>query len=117
MGKINSCEKGKRFERQLAGMIKEYGYDARRTAQHCGKSGDAADVIGLDGIHIEAKHQERIQIYDWYAQAKRDSTGTGNKPVVMFRKNHAQTLVCMSFDDFMEMYRAWGEENGKIQNS
>jgi Holliday junction resolvase len=111
VGKINSCEKGKRFERQLAGVLKEYGYDARRTAQHCGKSGDAADVIGLDGIHIEAKHQERIQIYDWMAQAIRDSKGTGNKPTVFFRKNHCETLVCMRLEDFIEMYREWANGN------
>ena len=53
---IRSKDKGKRFERQLASRFREYGYDAKRTAQYCGNTGDAADVIGLPGIHIEAKH-------------------------------------------------------------
>lgn len=110
MGKM-SRDKGARYERELASVLKEYGFDARRTAQHCGKSGDAADVIGLDGIHIEAKHQERIQIYDWMAQAQRDSTGTGNKPAVFFRKNHAETLVCMKLSDWIEIYREWANGN------
>lgn len=111
MGKINSCDKGKRYEREIASQLRKYGYDARRTAQHCGKSGDAADVIGLKGIHIEAKHQEQIKIYDWMAQAKRDSEGTGNKPTVWFRKNNCETLVCMRMDDFIDLYREWSNGN------
>ena len=31
---INSKEKGKRFERALALKFRQYGYDARRTAQY-----------------------------------------------------------------------------------
>lgn len=106
-----SRDKGARYERELATQLKSYGYEARRTAQHCGNTGDAADVIGLDGIHIEAKHQERVQIYDWMAQAKRDSAKSGNKPAVFFRKNNCETLVCMRLDDWMELYREW--ESGR----
>ncbi len=105
MGKINSKQKGARFERQLASLFREHGYDARRTAQYCGNTGDASDVIGLPGIHIEAKHQERMQLYDWMDQAKRDSKGTENMPVVFHKKNNAEILVTMRFDDFMEMYK------------
>ena len=85
MGKM-SREKGKRYEREIASKLKEYGYDARRTAQYCGNTGDASDVVGLDGIHIEAKHQEKIMIYDWMAQAINDSSeeGKGNIPAVFF---------------------------------
>ena len=43
---VNSKQKGARFERQLAGLFREYGYsDARRTAQYCGNTGEAADVV------------------------------------------------------------------------
>lgn len=109
MGKM-SREKGKRFEREIASKLKEYGYDdARRTAQYCGNTGDASDVVGLDGIHIEAKHQEKIMIYDWMAQAINDSSeeGKGNIPAVFFRKNYCETLVCMRFDDFMKLYKEY----------
>lgn len=60
---VNSKQKGARFERQLAGLFRDQGYNARRTAQYCGNTGDASDVIGLPGIHIEAKHQERMSLY------------------------------------------------------
>ena len=102
-----SRDKGARYEREIASRLKECGYNAMRTAQHCGKSGDAADVVGLDGIHIECKHQEQIKIYDWMGQAVRDSEGTGNKPTVFFRKNNHETLVCMRLEDWIEIYREW----------
>lgn len=110
---VNSKQKGARFERLLASMFREHGYDARRTAQYCGNTGDASDVVGLPGIHIEAKHQERMQLYDWMDQAKRDSAGTGNVPVVFHKKNNAEVLVTMQFESFMELYKKAGEENGK----
>lgn len=108
---INSKQKGSRYEREIASQLKEYGYDARRTAQYCGKSGNAADVEGLKGIHIECKFCQQIKIYDWMSQAKRDSNGTGNKPTVFFRKNNHETLVCMRLDDWIELYREWSAGN------
>lgn len=104
MGKINSKQKGARFERQLAAAFKEYGFDCRRTAQYCGNTGDAADVIGLEGIHIEAKHQETMRLYDWMDQAKRDAEKTGNMPVVFHKKNNAEILVTMQLETFMKLY-------------
>lgn len=111
MGKL-SREKGKRFERQLAGIFREYGYsDARRTAQYCGNTGDASDVIGLPGIHVEAKHVEQMRLYEWMEQAVRDSAGTGEMPVVFHKKNNHKILVTMQLDTFFELYREW--ESGK----
>lgn len=101
---INSKQKGARFERLLASKLREYGYDTRRTAQYCGNTGDAADVCGLPHIHIEAKHQERMQLYDWMAQAKRDAK-PGKIPAVFHKRNNSNILVTMELDDFMEIYR------------
>ena len=108
MGKINSKQKGARFERQLASMFREFGYaDARRTAQYCGNTGDASDVVGLAGIHVEAKSQETMRLYDWMAQAKRDSENTGNMPAVFHKKSRADILVTMTMDDWMRLYEAY----------
>ena len=104
---VNSKQKGARFERTLAGRLREYGYDTRRTAQYCGKSGDASDVVGLPGLHIEAKHQERMSLYEWMAQAKRDSNGTGRLPAVFHKKNNHEILCSMPLYVFMELYREW----------
>lgn len=119
---INSKQKGARFERKLAAIFRDYGYeDSRRTAQYCGNTGDASDVVGLPGIHCEAKHQERMELYKWMEQAVRDSKGTGNIPAVFHKKNNADILVSMRLADFMEIYKEWdaaqvlkvGEENGQ----
>lgn len=108
MGKM-SREKGKRFERTLASRFREHGYDARRTAQYCGKTGDASDVVGLPGIHVEAKHVEQMRLYEWMAQAKNDAEagGKGNLPAVFHKKNNAEILVTMELDDWMNLYREW----------
>ena len=114
---VNSKQKGARFERSLASKFREYGYEARRTAQYCGNTGDASDVVGLPGIHIEAKHQETMRLYEWIAQAKRDAEGTGRLPAVFHKKNNAEILVTMTLEDWMNLYREWeagfrSEQNG-----
>ena len=119
MGKIDSRQKGARFERQLAGMFRDYGYQARRTAQYCGNTGDASDVVGLPGIHVEAKHVEQMRLYEWMEQAERDSKGTGQLPAVFHKNNHAEVLVTMRLDDWIQLYREWeaGENDGKIKGT
>ena len=106
---VNSKAKGARFERQLASKFREYGYEARRTAQYCGNTGEASDVVGLPGIHIEAKHQETMRLYEWISQAKRDAEngGKGYLPAVFHKKNNADILVTMTLDDWMNLYREW----------
>ena len=93
-------------------MFRDFGFkDSRRTAQYCGNTGDASDVIGLPGIHVEAKHQEKMYLYDWMDQAKRDSADTGNIPAVFHKKNNAEILVTMRFEDFMKMYKEYYESD------
>lgn len=107
---VNSKQKGARFERLLASKFREFGYDqARRTAQYCGNTGDASDVVGLPGLHIEAKHQETMRLYEWIAQAKRDAKAGGEDrlPAVFHKKNNAEILVTMTLEDFMTIYREW----------
>jgi Holliday junction resolvase len=103
---INSKQKGKRFELTLAKKLREYGYETRRTAQYCGNTGDASDVVGLPYLHIEAKHVERLNIYDAMAQAKSDARagGKGLIPIVFHKKNNCEILVTMELDDFMKIY-------------
>ena len=102
---MNSKQKGKRGELELAKVLKGYGYDSRRGQQYCGANGDA-DVIGLPGLHIECKRTERVNLYDFMAQAKADKK-PGKIPVVMLRKNEAEWLVAIRLVDFIELYQAW----------
>lgn len=106
---MNSRAKGARFERDLAKMLRADGYDARRGQQFCGANGDA-DVVGLPGIHIEAKHVERLNLYDAYDQAKRDAR-SGEFPTVFHKKNNCPVLVTMAYEDWIQLYREW--ESGR----
>ncbi len=102
---MNSREKGKRGERELASKLCGYGYDGvRRGQQYCGVNGDA-DVIGLPGIHIECKRVERLNLDGAMSQAKADSKG--DIPAVFHRKNNGDWHVTLSLDDFMTIYREW----------
>ena len=114
---VNSKQKGARFERLLASKFREYGYDARRTAQYCGNTGDASDVVGLEGIHIEAKHVEKLNIHEAMAQAKRDAEAskTGAFPAVFHKKNHTEILVTVQLDTFMKLYKEWWENNAEVE--
>lgn len=103
--KLNSRRKGKDGELELSKKLREYGCNVHRGQQFCGANGDA-DVIGLDGIHIECKRVERLNIHDAIEQAKRDSKAEA-KPVVFHRKNNCEWLVTMRLDDWIELYREW----------
>lgn len=71
----NSKDKGARFEREIAQAFREAGFtEAHRSAQYCGQTGDAPDVAGVPGLHIECKHYKDTEWKDeWWQQAKRDS--------------------------------------------
>ena len=102
---INSKVKGAKGERELANKLKEYGYDCRRGQQYCGANGDA-DVVGLDGIHIECMRVERLNLDDAMLQAIRDRKAD-EYPAVFHRKNNREWLVTMKLDDWINLYREW----------
>lgn len=123
MTKINSQKgkasrnKGKRGELELAHLLETFGYNARRGQQFSGKNGDA-DVVGVDGMHIECKRCESYLIDKWLEQSIGDAKD-GEVPVVMFRKNNSYWKVCLTLNDFMELWnerktthRTTAEEEG-----
>lgn len=102
---VNSKQKGTRGEREWSSFCKSQGYDTRRSQQYCGANGDA-DVIGIDGLHMEVKRVERLNIYDAINQATADSRD-GEMPIVAHRKNNHNWLVTMSAEDFFKLWREY----------
>lgn len=98
-----SRDKGKRGERELAGILRGYGFDAKRGVQYHGGP-DSPDVEGLPGVHIEVKRTEKLSLYDALAQSKADS-GPGEMPVVMHRRNDCEWVVIQPLDDWIELYK------------
>ena len=107
---MNSRRKGAAGERELAKVLRSYGYEARRGQQYCGAYGDA-DVVGLPGIHIESKRVERLDLYAAMAQAKHDANAN-ELPAVIHRRNNSDWLVTMRLEYFMPIYREWEAGRG-----
>ena len=103
MGKA-SRDKGKRGERELAHVLNEYGYKARRGVQYSGGP-DSPDVVGLPGIHIEVKRTEKLNLEAAMQQA-RDDSDVFELPAVFHRKNNKPWIVIMDLDDWMLLYNS-----------
>ena len=106
---INSKQKGAKFERKIAEILRGYGYEAERGCQHAGGK-DSPDVKhNMPHLHIEAKNVERLNIWNALEQSKRDAS-EDDMAVVMFKRNRSDIYVAMSLDDFMDLYKAWEKE-------
>lgn len=101
---INSRNKGKKGERELANILKDYGYDCRRGQQYNGLDGE--DVVGLDYIHIEVKRVQALNLDEAMEQAKRDSKDN-QMPAVFHRKNNKKWKVTMDLDDWIQIYNEY----------
>jgi hypothetical protein len=108
MGKINSRAKGAAGERELAGYLREQGWQkARRTQQYAGNpEGGSGDVVCENfPFHIEGKRCQALKPEEWMAQAKRDCPA-GKIPAVFFRRNgRKEWLVVLTADDVCELAR------------
>ena len=98
----NSRRKGAEGEREIANILKNHGYDARRGQQYSGANGDA-DVVGLPGIHIEVKRVEALNIDKAMEQSKRDARG--EIPAVFHRKNGKEWKATVRLEDFIKLYK------------
>ena len=101
---MNSCQKGKRGERELRDVIRANGYDCRRGQQFSG-SPDSPDVVSSDlkAVHFECKRTEKLSIYAAMSQAQADC-GTKH-PLVAHKKNHAEGLFVMTEQTLFALIR------------
>ena len=100
-------QKGKNFERDIAKALgKAFNCkDTRRTP--CSGAIDTfpGDICKLpkeiDDFIIECKKQERMNLWDWLAQAEREA---GRKtPVLIFSRNRSKTYAVMEFNDWLNI--------------
>lgn len=101
-------DKGKRGEREVAEICRDFGFPATRTAQHCGKTAGKADVEGVPGLHLEVKRTETLRPWDYMDQALRDAlaAGRGEMPTVVWRKNEHDWLALLRFTDLLALVKA-----------
>lgn len=96
-----SREKGKSGEREVARILRDAGYDARRGQQFHGGPG-SPDVVGIPGFHVEVKRTEAFRLYDAMQQS-RDDSGKGEVPVVFHRRNRHGWVVVMDLPDWLDL--------------
>ena len=106
MGKINSKKKGAAGEREFANLCKAEGFEVRRTQQYCGNTGDAADCVGLENIHIEVKRVEALNVDKAMDQARRDCKND-DLPIVAHRKNGTKWKITMDAEDWFRIYKEY----------
>lgn len=103
----NSRNKGKQGELEIARILKERGYDARRGQQYCGANGDA-DVVGVPGLHIEVKRTEKLNAYKYLEQAESDANDD-ETPVVLHRQSRRKWIAILDMEEFLDL---WEKANG-----
>lgn len=102
---INSRQKGKRGEREVASIIRDAGWDARRGVQYSGGA-DSPDVVSALPYHIEVKLTDRLRIRDAIDQAARDSAG--RRWCVWHRGRNQPWMVTITADEFLDLARNSG---------
>jgi Holliday junction resolvase len=114
---INSRQKGKNGELELAKFLREHGFAEARRGQQFHGGADSPDCVGVPGHHIECKRVEALSLYAAYDQAVRDA-GPGSVPLVAHRKNGTPHhplpwLAILSLDDYLLMVRELEVLRGK----
>jgi Holliday junction resolvase len=97
-----SKNKGKNGEREVAQLIRKFGFTARRGQQFHGSS-DSPDVkSSIPDTHLEVKRTETLSVYKAMEQAEEDK-GPGEKAVVFHRRNNKEWLVILKAEDYLAM--------------
>lgn len=98
-----SQRKGADGERELAAILREYGYTIERGGSL--SFGEVPDLAGLPGIHIECKRCEQVRLSEWMKQAEKDSQYFRDGiPAVFHRRSREPWRVTMNLADFMQLY-------------
>lgn len=108
-----SRDKGARGERLLRDELKAYGFDeVTRGFVWQGTS----DLVGLPGIHVEAKFVERLNIREALNQAEMEAEKRQDgMPTVFSKTSRKPWIVTMNLDDWVKLYKAYlreGQNNG-----
>lgn len=100
----SSARKGAAGERELAALLRQHGYDIQRGGSL--SFGEAPDLSGLPGVHIECKRAETLRLSEWMAQAERDAQRfKDGVPAVFFRRSRSPWYVVMKLEDWMGIYK------------
>lgn len=107
-----SRNKGQRAEREIVKLLQPVVIAAWTELERVGPAPNLErnlmqahkgghDLLGLDWLALEVKHQEQFMIASWWQQTKEQATKASQllnievEPVLFYRKNHVQWRVIM----------------------
>jgi len=94
----NSRNKGAAGEREFSNWLKaNFDAPARRSQQYCGTD-NTSDVKWIDGIHVEVKRVQALNIDKAMAQAVSDSESKAI-PMVAHRKDRKKWMITIRAED------------------
>lgn len=103
---INVRSKGQRAERQVIGVLQPVVNEVymslgcpieqvprlqRNTLQ---SDIGGFDIVGLDWIALEVKHQEKLECSKWWQQTVRQAKN-GQEPILMYKQNNVRFRVML----------------------
>jgi Holliday junction resolvase len=95
-----SRTKGAAGERELAKLIRSYGFECERTGRNGRTSEDVTH--GLPNTHVECKRDERLSVDAMVRQAERDAA-PGLVPVVAFRRSRQPWRVVLPAAEYLRL--------------
>lgn len=116
--------KGKVWEREVAGMLREIFGDRVKRGWQAREGCDAPDIEGVPRQWPECKHHQRVNIAAAMLQAVEESTRAHDRmrsttaresdfwspypwPVVYSKSNREEPLATMRLKDFLALLREW----------
>ena len=99
MAGLSSRRKGANAERELAQLLTEHGFEARRDGRL------QADLAhNLKGTHVEVKRSEKPTFLKWCDQAERDAFAFGFRSwAVFWRASRRPWTVTIPVEEFVRL--------------
>ena len=92
-----------------------------KTGSDKGKEGKIINVdrarnrVTVEGVHIEVKRVEKLNVENALKQAERDKK-ENEMATVFHRKNREEWKVTLRLDDFINLYKELKDKESKIQD-
>lgn len=101
---INSRAKGAGGELELCKLLREYGFEAIRSQQHCGAAGDEDIIHNIKDHFIECKRYGSTQpdrfFYEAYKKAESDNVKRKKYICIFYRYDYHEWQVYTAVNVF-----------------
>lgn len=99
---MNPQRKGKMGELKLMHFLLDHGLNVKRGYVWLNQS----DLVGLDGIHIECKNVEKLNVREALAQAIEESKKKKDGlPAVFWKRSRKEWVTVMRTEDWITLYK------------